>query len=383
MIRVGVNLTWLVPGHVGGSEEATTSLLGAVLDVADATPSAAGVALHLFVAPGFAEAYPDLLGRCGYSVSPTANMSRLRRVLSDNTWLRSAARAAEVDLLHHAGGVVPPAVDVPCTLTIHDVQPLDHPEHFSPAKRWYLRALLGRSVRRAIRVAVPSTAVRERVIERLDADASRIDVVPWPVAPAGPDDPDGTAARLASVGVAGPYLLYPAIAYPHKRHSLLVAAWVEARRNGLEVDLVLTGRPGPCLDDAVDVAVRAGVASHLHPLGRVPRATLDSLYRGATATVFPSAYEGFGLPVAESLQRGTAVVAAPLPAYDPLMPGILTVDDDAPTAWADSITTIVVDPALRGRLADAGRAAVALLAPQRAADAQLASWQRAAAESSR
>lgn len=376
-MRVGVNLTWLEPGQVGGSEEATTSLLRAVLDD---DPSVIGVELHLLVAPGFGDAHADLLERCTHTVSPTPNRSRVRRVLSDNTWLRGAVDAAGVDLVHHAGGVVPPALRTRCTLTIHDVQPLDHPEHFPLAKRWYLRVLLGQSVRRARRVAVPSAAVRDRIVDRLGADPDRIDVVPWPLGPVSDAPPEETAARLAETGVTAPYVLYPAIAYPHKRHRLLVDAWLASRRRGVEVDLVLTGRPGPCLDDAVDAARLGGHGDHLHVLGRVARGTLDALYRSAVATVFPSAYEGFGLPVAESLQRRTAVVAAPLPAYDPLMPGILTVDADTPDAWSDAITRVVDDAPLRAELVSGGLAAVAELTPERAATAQLTSWRRAVAE---
>ncbi len=379
-MRVGVNLTWLEPGHVGGSEEATTSLLRALLDSA---LSEAGLELHLLVAPGFGDVHADLLEQCDHTVSPTPNRSRVRRVLSDNTWLRGAVDAAGVDLLHHAGGVVPPALRTRCTLTVHDVQPLDHPEHFSLAKRWYLRVLLGQSVRRALRVAVPSAAVRDRIVDRLGADPGRIDVVPWPLGPVSDPSPEETAARLAETGVTAPYVLYPAIAYPHKRHRLLVEAWLASRRRGAEVDLVLTGRPGPCLDDAVEVARLGGAGDHLHVLGRVPRQTLDALYRSALVTVFPSAYEGFGLPVAESLQRRTAVVAARLPAYDPLVPGILLVDDDAPKAWSDAISRVVGDAALRAELVDGGHAAVAALSPERAAAAQITSWQRALAEEHR
>lgn len=376
-MRVGVNLTWLEPGGVGGSEEATTALMRAVVDRTESSSADADVGLHLLVAPGFGDAHPDLLERCPHTVSPAPNRSRVRRVLSDNTWLRSAVDAAGVDLVHHAGGVVPPAIRMRCTLTVHDVQPLDHPENFPLAKRWYLRVLLRRSVRGAIRVAVPSAAVRDRLVARLGVGPGRVDVVPWPLAPAPEDSPEGIEARLAEAGVPSPYLLYPAIAYPHKRHRLLVDAWIAARRSGLEVDLVLTGRRGPCLDDAVEAARRGGMGEHLHVLGRVPSHTLDALYRGAVATVFPSAYEGFGLPVAESLQRGTAVVAAPLPAYDPLMPGILVVDDDTATAWTDAIALIVADAGLRGELVADGRVAVAALTPERAAAAQIDSWRRA------
>ena len=101
-----MNLTWLVPGQVGGSEEATTALLRAVLDHTGSASSDEDLHLHLLVAPSFGDAHPDLLERCAHSVSPTGNGSRLRRVLSDNTWLRSAVRAARVDLVHQFLGDV-------------------------------------------------------------------------------------------------------------------------------------------------------------------------------------------------------------------------------------------------------------------------------------
>lgn len=369
--RIGVNLTWLVPGVVGGSEEATTDLLRGLLALTDDT-----VDLHLFTLPAFAEAHPDLAS-VPASVAPVGGGSRVRRVIADNTWLRTAVAGASLDLVHHAGGVVPPLVRGPATLTIHDVQPLERTDGFSPLKRLYLRALLGRSARGARRVSVPTAAVRAAVVERLGADSDRVDVVPWSVRrPRASTVPERDQIRRR-LGVGERFLLYPAIAYPHKRHALLVDAWIRCRQNDPDLQLVLTGREGPCTGSIRSQAAAAGVDTDVRMLGRIRRTELDALYASATCLVFPSSYEGFGLPVTEALAAGCPVVAADLDAYDEWRGAIRTVAGDDPSDWADAILDVTGDAVDRSTLVAKGLELVEFSTPERTARLQLATWRHA------
>ena len=118
-ITVGVNLLWLRSGRVGGSEDYAVRLLGAI-------PPDAPVRLVLFARSGFADAHRSLADRFDVVESRLAR-SRPLRVLCENTWLAAQCRRRGIDAIHHFGGTVPFMGTSPAVVTIHDLQPLDHP----------------------------------------------------------------------------------------------------------------------------------------------------------------------------------------------------------------------------------------------------------------
>ncbi len=167
---VAVNLLWCVPGDVGGSEEyLVRQLLGL-------TEAAAGFQPTLYVVDGFVEAHRQLAERCPMVVAPFDGASRVRRIAGEVTWFRRRASAA--DLRHHGGGAAPIGATRPYVLTIHDLQYRTYPEYFTRTKRAYLAAMIGRSVRKARMVAVPSDYVRTSVIDAYGVEPSKVGVVP-------------------------------------------------------------------------------------------------------------------------------------------------------------------------------------------------------------
>ena len=170
--RVGVNLLWMVPGDVGGSEEYVTRQLGALLDRTDEFE------LHLFVTSGFAQAHPSLASRCVVHQVRTSLRRRVVRVAAERTWLRRAVAKAKVDLVHHAGGTLPAAGAHPTVLTMHDVQYTRHPETFGAIKLRFLRWSVPASLKRASHVAVPSRFVAESLEHLVPGVAARTSVVP-------------------------------------------------------------------------------------------------------------------------------------------------------------------------------------------------------------
>ncbi|MCY4193502.1 MAG: glycosyltransferase family 1 protein [bacterium] len=352
-VAVGVNLLWLRAGRVGGTEDYAVRLLSAV-------PPDAPVRLTLFALSGFAKAHPSLAERHEV-VTPRAAGLRPLRVLAEHTWLAAQCRRRGLDAVHHFGGTVPLVGAGPFVVTIHDLQPLEHPQRFGLLKRLYLRAMLPWSVRRAEAIVTVSEFCRRRLVERLGADPRRVAVVPAPVeAPSAvPDTPLGAVAP----DVAGPFLLYPAVAYPHKNHEILLRALARLAADGVDVSLVSSGGPGPQDAELDRMAIELGVADRWHRLGRIPRAVLDGLYRHAVATVFPSTYEGYGLPVVEAMARGCPVVAADAGALPEVvgMAGCL-VDPGDPGLWAAAIAELAGDADARARLRDAGARRVGELA---------------------
>ncbi|MFN8050834.1 MAG: glycosyltransferase family 1 protein [Acidimicrobiales bacterium] len=368
--RVGVNLAWLVPGVVGGSEEATTVAVAAAGDVV----AAAGIEIVLFGLPALRDAHPGLVGRFEFHEVAVDGANKVRRVLAENTALARTAAAAGLDLMHHAGGVVPPGVKVPATLAVHDTQPLDLPANFSLAKRLYLGRMIGRSVHRALAVAVPSAFVKSRVVAHTGVSPDRVTVVPWaaPAMPApSPADVDAVRSRY---GLERPFVLYPAIAYVHKNHAVLL----DAMSRLPELDLVLTGGPGPCDDEVRRRAARPDLSGRVHVLGRVDRSDLAALTAGARLVAVPSRYEGFGLPALEAVVAGRPLVVADAGSLPEVADGAaLVVPPDDVAGWADALHTAATDDAVRSRLVAAGVAVTASCTPERTGTALVDVWSRA------
>ena len=352
-VSVGVNLLWLRPGRVGGSEDYAVRLLSAI-------PPDGPVRLTLFAVRGFAKAHRGLAERHEV-VTPRGGRLRPLRVLVENTWLAAQCRRRNLDVLHHFGGTVPFVGVKPAVVTVHDLQPLDHPKRFGLVKRLYLRVMLPWSVRRAETIVTVSEFCRRRLVERLKVDPQRVAVVPAPVdtSSAGLDMPLAAAAP----DLASPFVLYPALTYPHKNHEVLLRALARLAADGVDVALVVSGGPGP-LDSKLDhLADKLGVGGRWHRLGRIPRAALDGLYRQAVAVVLPSKYEGYGLPVVEAMARGCPVVAADAGALPEVVgSGGRLVDPDEAELWAGAIAELVDDPGARQALSEAGASRVGQLA---------------------
>jgi glycosyltransferase involved in cell wall biosynthesis len=350
--RVLVNLCWLVPGVVGGSEESVTDALRAV---ADDLPD--DLELRLAVLETFPTAHPDLAERFDTSVLRHDGSNKARRVAAEHTWLVREARRWGAGVVHHAGGVVPLVHPGRVVLTIQDLQPLDLPQNFSPRKRAYIRAMVGRSARSAAVVHVPSSFTRDRVTALLRVPPERVRVVPWFPRPSPPADQEAAAA--STLGVPRRFVLYPAITYPHKNHLVLLEAFSRLLSSDPDVRLVLTGGEGPS-EPAVQRRLAApDLRGRVLRTGRVPTGVLEELYRRAAVVVVPSRYEGFGLPVLEAMQRGCPVIASSAGSLPEVSSSAEVVDPGDVTAWSRAMQSVLaMTPAERSaRVADGFRLA--------------------------
>lgn len=354
-IRVGVNLLWLVPGVVGGSEEYTTRLLRAL-----AQTDHDDLHLTLFALAPFAEAHPDLVASYPTVLTGLDGRSKAERVAVESTWLPFEATRRNIDLLHHAGGVIPPGPAVsriPSVLTIHDLQPLAMPENFSAVKRRWLTMMLPRSARRARVVFTPSDPTSASVVERLGIAPDRVHTVPHGVEPT-PTVPAGRLAEVrARYRLDGPVILYPAITYPHKDHITLVRAFAAVARAHPDATLVLCGGVGPA-DAEVAGAIRgSGAGAQVRRTGRVPWADLDALYALADVVAVPSRFEGFGAPALEAMSAGRPLAVADATALPWVVgDGGRRVPPGNVAAWADVLGALLDDPGESARLAARGRA---------------------------
>lgn len=376
MTRVLVNLLWLVPGVVGGSEESTTDALRAVADALDAQDASARIDLHLAVLLPFADAHPDLAARFPLHVLDQDGRDKRRRVLAEQTWLPATTRAIGAEVVHHAGGVLPLRHPARSVLTVHDLQPLDMPANFRMSKRIYIRSMAGRSVRGADVLTAPSDFTRDRLVAVLGASPERIEVVPWWVAPhtAPVAEPFPLPPGLGD----DPYFLYPAITYPHKQHVVLLEAFALLARSHPEVRLVLTGGAASAEADVQARMRRADLDGRVLRTGRVPSEQLESLFAAATAVAVPSCYEGFGLPVLEAMVRGVPVIAAAAGSLPEVARSADLVAADDVDAWAAALGAVLSEsPADRAQRIAAGHARAARFTPERTATGLLRAYRRA------
>ena len=350
-ITVGINLLWLVPGQVGGSEESTLASVRAL-----AALSPPDLDLRLFVLDPLLEAHPDLPDLLPVEVLPRSGRSRAARIAAESTWLSTRTRG--VDLVHHAGGTAPPRRAAPYVLTLHDLQPLERDATHGRLKRAYLGVAAPRSVHSAATTVVPSEFVRTTVLEHMRVTPDKVVVVPH-----GVDrhpHPTPREDLVARYGLEGPVVLYPAISYPHKNHAVLVDAFARIAATHPESVLVLPGGPGAC-EPALRAQIHAlGLSARVLRPGRIPAADVAGLYELATVVAVPSRDEGFGLPAAEAMAYGAPLVVADATALPEVVgdAGLRVAPDDE-AGWAGALDRILGDAALRARLGAAGAARAA------------------------
>ncbi|MDH3705667.1 MAG: glycosyltransferase family 4 protein [Acidimicrobiia bacterium] len=351
--RIGVNMVWMVPGVVGGSEEYSVRTLEALLD-----RSPADLDLTVFALDTFREAHPELCRRVAVETVGIGGGNRAIRLGAESTWLASQTRRHHIEVMHHVGGRSPAVRPCPTVVTVHDLQPVVYPEHFGPVKSRYLRWAIPRSVRAARVVIAPSEYVRGELIDRYQLDPERVVAVS-----AGYDVP-----RLPSIDAVGPdvadllahpepFFVYPAVTHPHKDHATVLRAVAAVVAEGRRLRLVLTGAAGDA-DAEVDALVRElGLDDQVIRLGRVDREVLDLVIARADALVFPSRFEGFGIPVLEAMALGCPVIAADATAVPEVVgtAGLLLPPGDVP-AWTAALLDRLDGRPPREQAAAAGRA---------------------------
>ena len=347
MNRVGLNLVWMVPGTVGGSESYLTRLMSGLAE------GSSELDLTVFALPSFADAHPALARAFEVIYAPVSGSRKALRVAGENSWLAYQCRRLRLDLVHHGGGILPLVRSGASLLTIHDLQYLEHPSYFSAIKRTYLRRMVPRSVRGSRLVLTPSEFTRSLVINRMQADPDAVVVIPHGIAPVVGG---GAAGDLrARYDLPGPFFLYPAFTYPHKNHLVLIEAFTALLKDHPGLRLVLAGGNGSAEAAILDRVHALGVSAQVKRLGYISQGDLDSLYLEATATTFPSRYEGFGAPVLEAMARGCPVIAADAAALPEVIgrAGRLVAPDDV-KGWAGAMRELIVDDGLRRSLSTAG-----------------------------
>jgi glycosyltransferase involved in cell wall biosynthesis len=350
MARIGVNALYLIPGGVGGTEIYLRELLAALASIDTVND------YYVF---SNMETGQDLTPRqANFHWKPQAvhATSRPARIVWEQTVLPLEAARYGLDVMFNPGFTVPLAAPCPSVTTFHDLQHKRYPEYF----RWFdlpfWKFLLWAAAHRSRRLIAVSEATRADLLRFYRRRADRVVVVPHGV------NPEFFTLDRTRID---PYLLCVSTLHVHKNIERLVRAYAGKPR---AEKLVLAGLRGFRAPEIEALIAELGVGDRVKIPGWLPRAELLQLYARAHAFVYPSTFEGFGMPILEAMAAGIPVACSDIPPlrevagdaalfFDPM-------DEPALSAALDRITA---DQDLRETLASAG--------PERA---RPFTWQRTA-----
>ena len=323
-------------------------------------PQDPGVRLDLIVARGEESAFPS--SGAHRHLAPRFTRNPLGSLAWHQVGLPKLCASADLDVLflpaaNRSGVLWSP---VPTVGTVHDFSSLHVRGKYDRARDLYITRVLPALVRRLDHVITPSLASKQDIVEYAGVDPARVTVIPNGVDHTVYSEGDGQEARRrvrTAVGLDGPYLLYVSrLEHPGKNHVRLIRAFSQlTKTRRIPHTLVLAGPDWTRADEIHRAAAASGLGDRIRFLGFVPQGLLPDLNRAADMVVFPSLYEGFGIPVLEAMASGVPVVASGTSSI-PEVGGDAAIyfDPMNEESMAEAIWTVVDDAGLRRQMVRSG-----------------------------
>ena len=247
-------------------------------------------------------------------------------------------RSLKVDVFHGPDFTVPYLPVCPAVMTVHDLSPWMNPAWHHGAGRIRRRTPFLLKLGLATMVITDCEAVRKEVIARFKLPAERVVAVPLAA---------DESFRPTATPANDPYFLFVGTLEPRKNIPFLIEAWKRLQTE-IPIRLILAGRRRA---DCPSIEPHPG----LEIMGEVKDAALPGLYSGALAVVYPSLYEGFGLPVLEAMSCGAPVIASRDPALIELAgDAVIHCDSCEEGQWVEAMRTMILDKSHRNKLRQAG-----------------------------
>jgi glycosyltransferase involved in cell wall biosynthesis len=346
-MHVGLNLIFLVPGETGGMEVAARELIPALVKAAPE------VRFTAFVNREATAAKDGPWGELLPAVTVPVNArNRLQWVAGEQVLLPRLAAREKVDLVHSLASTAPAWGRFRRVVTVHDLIYARFPEAHAGIRDLGMRVLVPLAVRRSQRVIVDSHSTQRDLVELLGTRAERIDVVPLGIGTVCRDEPLGERQLRERLDLDKQRRIALSLSAkrPHKNLLALIGALarIPTERRPL---LVLPGYPTAHEAELREYARAKGVMGDVRFLGWLSGEEFEGLWQLADAFVYPSLYEGFGLPVLEAMARGVPVAcsnASSLP--EVAGEAALLFDPHDEGAIAASLERILTDPAEVERL---------------------------------
>ena len=289
--------------------------------------------------------------------------------------------AKRLDVVHGAVNVLPLASGAPSVVSVHDLSFLRFPERFPPLKVAYLTRAVAASLKRATRVIAVSQHTRCDLLELCGVPEERVIVVYSGVGRGFQPLPAGRVAAFRHLHFGDrPYILHVGTLEPRKNIDILIRAFAVCR-NEIDVPhvLALVGAKGWKFESLFQLVRRLGIEEHVRFVDYVSPDELPLWYNGADLFAYPSAYEGFGLPVLEAMACGVPTVTSSSSALHELASGAcLTVEPGSQEALQLALARMLTAPELRATLRGAGLARAAQFTWARCARETVAVYEQAA-----
>lgn len=348
-MKAGINAESLFQRVATGAGVYTLALCDALATLGHTDDLVLFHASHPLV-PGAVEALP--LRRCEFPHEREALYA---------SWTEARRPAPQtvcgpLDVVHAPGPMLPPSGAAALVATVHDLAPLRFPERYPRTARLNLKRSLRFAAREADRIICPSRSTADEVQELLGVEADRLRVVAHGVAMPVPD-PDEAARFVARRGITEPYVLWIGTQEERKNVLAVLDAFEQASQRDGAVTLVVHGPQGWLGAEVADgIRRRKLEARTIVSEGGLTRLELAALYARAAVFLFPSIYEGFGLPVLEAMACGAPVITSDRSAMPESAGDAATlVDPDDHDALGDALTALLDDPAARDELSRRGR----------------------------
>ena len=379
-LRIGVNALYLLPGGVGGTEIYLRNLLGALAEI-DAVNQ-----YFVFVNRETAAAELPLVPPASNfeaRACPVRAVRRPGRLLWEQFALPAEALRHRLDVLFSPGFTSPVGAWCRRVTVIHDLQHKRQPENFGRIELLAWRALVWASARFSDQIIAVSESTRRDILETYRLAPERVHVVQHGVEPAFFSLAQQTAPTrhvLAGAGIGEwPYLLSVSTVHLHKNWARWLEAFERLKREGWPHHLVIAGLRGGFTTELERLIRVHGLTGQVHLTGWVPRETLLALFRFAVALVYPSTFEGFGMPVLEAMAAGIPVACSEIaPLREVAGEAAVFFDPLAIDSMAAAVRQLLRDPDRRRTLAAAGRERAANFTWTCAAEETLAVLRQAA-----
>ncbi|HUI54832.1 MAG TPA: glycosyltransferase family 1 protein [Bryobacteraceae bacterium] len=340
-LRIGVNALYLIPGGVGGTEIYLRGLLAALAEIDPANQYF--VFTNRETGSDLTPARPNFT----HVPQPIHAAFRPMRILWEQTALPVATVRRSLDVLLNAGFTAPLLAPCPQVTVFHDLQHVRHPEYFRFFDLPFWRFLLFWSAHVSRLVLVGSAVTAADVLEHYRLPESKVRIARLGVDPIFFD--------IARRRCPEPFLLTVSTLHPHKNLDGLLRAFAELRRERPEFRFIVCGLHGFVTDSLFALRDSLGLADAVDFPGWIPRDELHDLYARAWAFVYPSLFEGFGIPVLEAM---AAAVPTTCSAIEPIRAtagdAALLFDPRDPVAITEALRRITGDVPLRTRLSEAG-----------------------------
>ena len=347
-LRIGVNALYLIPGAVGGTEIYLRLLLEALADIDPVN--------RYFIFTNAETGAEIVPAQPNFQHAPQRVPGRIRpaRILWEQIVLPFSAARNRLDVLFNPGFTCPVISPCPTVTVFHDLQHKRHPEHF----RWFdlpfWRVLLYAAAHRSTVLIAVSEATKLDLARFYGITDEKIRVIGHGVDPVFFTIGKRTRGKN---GTEAPYLLTVSTLHPHKNLDRLLQAFALFHRMRPEFRLVVAGLRGLHAESLEELRRSLGIEDAVRFTGWIPRAELYELFARADAFLYPSTFEGFGMPLLEAFAAGLPTACSNIEPLTSLAgDAAVTFDPADGSALHDAMVRITSDQVLRERLSAAGPA---------------------------